>query len=176
MVRTFAALAAALFAAALPAQDAARTSPPPPPDPKMYPALAEMRVWFASGSQAARHCALTGGLYMDADRHYRSTRSESAAADAVMRVNAERLNAAERERLRGIAANVAAMAAALDDLEADSAAIAFSQMCVMRARRPGAEPSAEAVGVQLQAAIACQRQHRAGGLERKECVAKAFRA
>lgn len=143
-------------------------------DEARYPELAAMKQWIEAGSQPARQCALTGGLYLDADRVYRTTRSEPQTVSVVMRANADKLNAAERDRLATIVSNVASMAAALNDLDADSAAIAFSRMCMSRAQRPGAEPPPALIRAQFEAALRCQREHAAGGLDRKDCVARAF--
>ncbi|HVE48650.1 MAG TPA: hypothetical protein VNG69_03405 [Casimicrobiaceae bacterium] len=143
-------------------------------DESRYPQLASMKQWLEAGSQSARQCALTGGLYLDADRVYRQTRSEPQTVSAVMSANADKLNAAERERLATIVSNVAAMAAALNDLDADSAAIAFSRMCMSRAQRPGAEPPPATIRAQFDAALRCEREYAAGGLDRKDCVARAF--
>jgi hypothetical protein len=149
---------------------------PPTPDAKAYPQLAAMKSWLEAGSPQARQCALTGGLYLDADRHYRANRSESETIEAVMRPNADKLTGDQRERLRGIVTNVATMAAALVDLAPDSAAIAFSQMCIGRAQRPGYAPAPGTIRAQFSLALQCEREHSAGSLERKECVAAAFRA
>jgi len=145
------------------------------PDEKTYPELAAMKRWLEAGSPPARHCALTGGLYLDADRSYRQTRSEAQTIDEVMRPNADKLNTAERDRLRSIVVNVTSLAVALSDLEPDSAAIAFSQMCIGRARRPGVEPAPDTIRAQFDRSFDCQRRYGANSLDRKECVAQAFR-
>lgn len=167
----FLSLACLAFAAS------AQTPPQPPAgalDEARYPQLASMKQWLEAGSPPARQCALTGGLYLDADRVYRQTSSEPQTVSALMSANSDKLNAAERDRLLTIVSNVASMAAALNDLDSDSAAIAFSRMCMSRAQRPGAEPPPAMIRAQFDAALRCQREHAAGGLDRKDCVAKAF--
>jgi len=167
-------LAMATFALAAHAQ-----VPPKPlassPDESAYPELFAMKRWLEAGSPQARHCALTGGLFLDADRSFRATRSESGTVETMMRANGGKLDAAERERLRTILVNVTSMAVALGDLESESAAVAFSQMCIGRARRPGVEPAPGTIRRQFDLAFDCQRRFGAGSLDRKECVAQAFR-
>ena len=169
----------ACLALALLALTAHAQVPPRPlaasPDDKAFPELASMKRFLETGSPQARHCALTGGLYLDADRSYRETRSEAKTVEAVMRPNAEKLNAAERDRLRSIVVNVTSLAVALNELDADSAAVAFSQMCIGRARRPGVEPAPDTIRFQFERSYDCQRRFAANTLERKECVAQAFR-
>ncbi len=128
----------------------------------------------AGGSDAARQCALSGGLFQDANGLYRQTRSEPDTVAAMMRAHGASLAPADRTRLQSIVETVTAMAAGLSELDHDSAALAYARMCMSRAQAPGTAPSGAAVGRQYESALACGRKARAGSLERKECVAAAF--
>lgn len=148
---------------------------PPSPDAKAYPELAAMKQWLEAGSPQAQQCALSGGLFLDANALYRKSRSEERTVEAMMRANAPKLARADQERLAAIVANVTSLAAALVDLDAESAAIAFARMCVGRAQKPGIVPAPDTIRAQFDQALRCQRQFGEGSLDRKECVASAFR-
>jgi hypothetical protein len=173
MIRMLPVIAAVLFAAAAHAQ-----APAPlvaPPDASVHPQLAALKSWLETRSPEAQQCALKGGLFLDADRHYRATKSEGRAVDALMQGSAGKLAGAERDRLQVVAVQVVSLAAALSTFDTDAASIAFVQMCMSRAQRPGFEPAPSAIRGQLEGASQCQAQHRAQSLDRKECVARAFR-
>ena len=170
MIRLLTLLAAALLATGALAQGPA----PAAPDAKLHPQLAAMRSWLEGGSAEARQCALRGGLFLEADRFFRETKSEERVVDAMMQ-SAAKLNNAERDRIRGIATQVASMASALNMFDPDTAAVAFAQMCMSRAQRPGFEPPPQAIRAQLEGASQCQAKHAVQTLDRKECVANAFR-
>lgn len=154
---------------------AAAAQLPTTPDAKAYPQLAAMREWLGAGSPQARQCALSGGLFLEANDLYRQTRSEERTADTLTRKHAASLGDHERERLAAIVTHVTSLAAAFADLDAESAAIAFSRMCMDRAQKPGVVPAPDTLRAQFAAAHQCQRSHGAGSLDRKECVANAFR-
>jgi hypothetical protein len=182
MKRRHAALAAAVVLAALatpivPAS--AQTAPsggPPRVNAKAYPELAALQAWLEGGSDHARQCALSGGLFQDANGLYRQTRSEPQTVAAMMRAHGDALPPNDRARLQAIVETVASMAAGLAELDADSASIAYARMCMSRAREPANPPTGAALGKQYESAIACGRKGAAGSLERKECVAAAFGA
>jgi hypothetical protein len=171
MIRTPPVIAAVLLAAAVHAQPQPLVAAP---DASVHPRLAALKSWLEARSPEAQQCALKGGLFLDADRHYRATKSESRAVDALMQSSAGRLAGNERDRLQVIAVQVVSLAAALSTFDTDTASIAFVQMCMSRAQRPGFEPPPAAIRGQLDGASQCQAQHRAQSLDRKECVAKAF--
>jgi hypothetical protein len=148
---------------------------PPAPDATRYPQLASMKRWLESGAEPARQCALSAGLFTDATQMYRQTRSEAKTVDAMMKGHAQKLDAAARERLRTTLTYVTGMAAGLAGLGVDSAPIAYSQLCIGRAQKPNAAVSPEALQVKFEAALRCERAHAVGSLERKECVAAAFK-
>jgi len=150
------------------------SSPPPRIDARTHPELAALQAWLEGGTDAARQCALSGGLFQDANGLYRRTRSEPETIAAMMRAHGDALATADRARLQAIVETVTAMAAGLGDLDHDSAAIAYARMCMTRAQDPGKAPTSTALGRQYEAAIACSRKGQAGSLERKECVAAAF--
>ena len=172
MHRTATVVATLALAGALHAQ-----APPLPatPDAKTHPHLAALKTWLEARSPEARQCALRGGLFLDADRHYRETKSEARAVEAILQSGAGKLTAAERERMQTIATQVVSLAAALSAFDTDTAGVAFAQMCMVRAQRPGIEPPPAMVRAQLEGALDCQRKHGAGSLDRKECVASMFR-
>jgi len=151
-------------------------SPPPRVDAKSHPQLAALQAWLEGGTDAARQCALSGGLFLDANALYRQNRSEPETVAKMMRAHGGALAASDRARLQAIVETVAAMAAGLADLDRDSAAIAYARMCMSRAQDPATAPTAAALGRQYERAIACNRSGQAGSLDRKECVAAAFRA
>lgn len=168
---------ALLIAAVLPTAAAAQPKAPaaaPRVDAKLHPELAALQAWLEGGSDAARQCALSGGLFQDANGLYRQTRSEPDTVAAMMRAHGASLAPADRTRLQSIVETVTAMAAGLSELDHDSAALAYARMCMSRAQAPGTAPSGAAVGRQYESALACGRKARAGSLERKECVAAAF--
>jgi hypothetical protein len=148
---------------------------PATPDAKAHPQLAQLKTWLEARSPEARQCALRGGLFLEADRQYRETKSEARAVEAIVQSGGSRLNAAERERMHTIATQVVSLAAALTAFDTDTAGVAFAQMCMSRAQKPGVEPPPAMVRAQLEGALDCQRKHAAGSLDRKECVAAMFR-
>lgn len=148
---------------------------PATPDAARYPQLAAMKRWLEGGAQPARQCALSAGLFTDASQIYRKSRSEAATVDAMLKGHARSLDAAATERLRTTLAYVTGMAASLVDLQTDSAPIAYTQLCIGRAQKPTAVLSTEAIQAKFQAAQRCERAHAAGSLDRKECVAVAFK-
>lgn len=167
-------VAAALFDPV--AVQARAPTPPPRVDAKAHPELASLQAWLEGGTDAARQCALSGGLFQEANGLYRQTRSEPETVAAMMRVHGDALAAADRKRLQVVVETVAAMAAGLVALDRDSAAIAYARMCMSRAQDPGKAPTGAALGRQYEGALACSRKGQAGSLERKECVAVAFGA
>ena len=171
------AAAALVVAAALSdpvAAQARAPTPPPRVDAKAHPELASLQGWLEGGTDAARQCALSGGLFQEANGLYRQTRSEPETVAAMMRVHGDALAAADRKRLQVVVETVAAMAAGLVELDRDSAAIAYARMCMSRAQDPGKAPTSTALGKQYEGALACSFKGQAGSLERKECVAVAF--
>jgi hypothetical protein len=134
-----------------------------------------MKQWLEGGSQPAQHCARSGGLFSEASEAYRTLRSESGAIATLMQRHGEKLDATSRERLRETATQMAAMAAGLADLAADDAPIAYTQLCIGRAQRPNAKLDNAAIKTSFEAAMRCERSHAPGTLDRKECVATAFR-
>ena len=92
-----------------------------------------------------------------------------------MKRHGESLGAADRERLRTTLTQIAGMAAGLADLSLDSAAIAYAQLCIGRAQNPKASLENAAILANFQAAQRCEQAHAEGSLDRKECVAVAFR-
>ena len=78
-------LAVVLFAALVTIADAAL---PPAPDASRHPELAAMKRWLENGSTQARQCALSGGLFVEANEVYRLQRSEPKTLDMMMRKNA----------------------------------------------------------------------------------------
>jgi hypothetical protein len=92
-----------------------------------------------------------------------------------MQRHGDKLDATSRERLRETATQMAAMAAGLADLAADDAPIAYTQLCIGRAQRPNAKLDNAAIKTSFEAAMRCERSHAPGTLDRKECVATAFR-
>jgi hypothetical protein len=149
--------------------------PPPRVDPKTHPQLAAMRSWLQSGVPEARYCALSGGLFIEAVDLYRGTKSEVATVDAMMRVHGDKVSGAERERLRSMINGVVLLASGLARFDRDSAAVAFTQICINRAQRPGQPTEPAVMKAQLDAAYACEQRLAAGSLDRKECVAVALR-
>jgi len=167
--------AAALATALAPAGAQTRAaSPPPRVNAKSHPELAALQVWLEGGSDAARQCALSGGLFQDANGLYRQTRSERETVAAMMRAHGESLAPADRARLQPIVETVAAMAAGLVELDRDTAAIAYARMCMSRALEPAKAPTAAVLGKQYAGALACNGKGQVGSLDRKECVAAAF--
>lgn len=148
---------------------------PATPDASRYPQLAAMKNWLESKAPQSRHCALSGGLFAEASEIFRLNRSEPQTLDAMMKRHAENLIPADRERLRNTLAHVSGMAAGLADLSPETAPIAYSQLCIGRAQQPKAELSNNAIQARFDAALRCERAHAAGSLERKECVALAFK-
>jgi hypothetical protein len=67
------------------------------------------------------------------------------------------------------------MASGLADLHQDSASLAYLQMCIGRMQKPKAELTAPIIQAKFDAALSCERTHPVGSLERKECVAAAFK-
>lgn len=164
----FAALALAVVSPAL-------AQLPATPDASRYPQLAAMKGWLESGAAQSRHCALSGGLFAEASATFRLNRSEAGTLEAMMKRHAENLAPADREKLRNTLTHVAGMAAGLADLASDSAPIAYSQLCIGRAKNPRAELAPNAIQARFEAALRCERGHPSGSLERKECVAAAFK-
>lgn len=171
--KTRATPAAALVVALL-APVAAFAQLPPTPDAKLYPQLAAMKTWLENGSPPAKHCALSGGLFLEANQLYRESKSEPKTIDAMMRAYGDKFTGAERDRLRSIVVHVAGMAAGFADLHADSAPVAFSQLCIGRAQKGGVLKT-ETVQAQFASAQKCELAHSAGSLDRKECLAVAFK-
>ena len=171
-------LAAALvLAAALAdpvAAQARAAAAPPRVNATTHPELAALQMWLEGGTDAARQCALSGGLFQDANGLYRQTRSEPATVAAMMKAHGDALAPGDRARLQSIVETVTAMAAGLAALDVDGAAIAYARMCMGRAQDPGKAPTSAALGRQYELAIACGRKAKPGSLERKECVAAAF--
>lgn len=166
---------AAIGAVLIASAGATGAQPPPAVDTKTHPQLAAMRAWLESGAPGARHCAMSGGLFLEAVDLHRGTQSEPATVDAMMRAHGDKLSAPEQERLRGVVVNVVSLATALSSFDRDSAAVAYTQMCVARAQRPDRQPGPDAIRAQLESAQRCEQRHAAGSLDRKECVAAAFR-
>ena len=154
---------------------AASAQLPATPDGSRYPQLAAMKQGLESGSEPAHHCARSGGLFTEASEAYRVQRSEPGAVATLMLRHGEKLDAANRERLRETVTQMAAMAAGLADLAADDAPIAYAQLCIGRAQRPNATLDNAAIKTSFEAAMRCERSHPPGTLDRKECVATAFR-
>lgn len=148
---------------------------PPTPDETRYPELAAMKRWLEAGSEPARYCARSGGLFYEASEAYRNRRSEAEAVGMLMKRHGEKLGAADRERLRATLAQIAGMAAGLADLSLDSASIAYAQLCIGRAQKPAASLDNATILASFQAALRCEATQAEGSLDRKECVAKAFR-
>ena len=148
---------------------------PPTPDVKRYPQLAAMKTWLENGTEPARHCARSGGLFVEASQRFLETRSESGTVDELMTRHAGTLSPPDRERLRTTLTQVAGMAAGLAELHPDSASIAYAQLCIGRAQRPKAVLSTETIQAKFAAALLCERTQPVGSLERKECVAAAFK-
>lgn len=148
---------------------------PPTPDAKRFPQLAAMKQWLETGSEPARHCARSGGLFVEASQRYRESQSETRAVDELMARHGGTLSPADRDRLRSTLVQVAGMAAGLADLHPDSASIAYAQLCIGRAQKPGAPLSGDSIQAKFDAALRCERTHAAGSLDRKECIAAAFR-
>ena len=148
---------------------------PATPDASRYPQLAAMKNWLEGREPQSRHCALSGGLFAEASEIFRLNRSEPRTLDAMMKRHAENLIPADRERLRNTLTHVTGMAAGLADLSPETAPIAYSQLCIGRAQQPKAELSSGAIQSKFDAALRCERTHAAGSLERKECVAVAFK-
>lgn len=147
---------------------------PPTPDATRYPQLVATKTWLEQGSSQAKHCALSGGLFLEANELYRANRSEPKTVDAMMRAHTQKFSTAERDRLRTIIVHVTGMAAGFADLHADSAPVAFSQLCMGRAQK-GGEITTATLSVQFTAAQQCERDYSAGSLDRKECIAVAFK-
>ena len=148
---------------------------PATPDASRYPQLAAMKRWLESGADQSRHCALSAGLFAEASDIFRLVRSEPRTLDMMTKRHTENLGAADRAKLRNTLEHVTGMAAGLADLAAETAPIAYSQLCIGRAKKPQAELSTSAIKAHFEAALRCERAHPAGSLERKECVAVAFR-
>ncbi len=153
---------------------AALAQAPPALDASRYPQLAATKTWLEQGSAQAKHCALSGGLFLEANQLYRVNRSEPKTVDAMMRAHTEKFSSAERKRLRTIIVHVTGMAAGFADLHADSAPVAFSQLCMGRAQK-GGELTTERLSAQFAVAQKCERDYSEGSLDRKECIAVAFR-
>jgi hypothetical protein len=148
---------------------------PPTPDAKRYPQLAAMKIWLETGSEGARHCARSGGLFVEASQRFRETRSEPGTVDEMMTRHAGTLNPPDRDRLRTTLTQVAGMASGLVDLHQDSASLAYLQMCIGRMQKPKVELTAPVIEAKFDAALRCERAHPVGSLDRKECVAAAFK-
>lgn len=151
------------------------TTLPATPDAGRYPTLVAMKAWLESGGPEPRHCALSAGLFAEASEVYRRNRSEPQTLDALMKRHAGSLPTADRERLRSTLMHVTSLAAALATLDADNAPIAYSQLCIGRAQQPKATLSNDRIKVQFDAAVRCGATGTPGSLERKECVAAAFK-
>jgi hypothetical protein len=153
--------------------------PPKPlpgtPDPSRYPQLAAMKTWLDARSPEAQQCVQKGGLFLDADRLYRETKSEPTSVETIMQRSGDKFDPVQRDRLRVIVTQTVSLASALNTFDADTAAVAYTQMCMSRAQKPGAEPPPAMIRQQLERAQDCQRAHAANSLDRKECVASAFR-
>ncbi|HVF64456.1 MAG TPA: hypothetical protein VNE58_10715 [Casimicrobiaceae bacterium] len=148
---------------------------PPTPDSSTHPELAAIKRWLENGSTQARQCAISGGLFVEASEVYRLQRSEPKTLDAMMRRHAKDLSEADRVRLRDMLVHVSGMAAGLADLTPDAAQIAYAQLCVGRAQQPKAVLSTDTIQANYEAALRCERAHAAGSLDRRECVARAFK-
>jgi hypothetical protein len=170
MIRMCAIAVVTMLGAAL-----AHAQAPPQVNPKTHPHLAAMQAWLQNGSQEARYCALSGGLFLEAVDLYRSTQSETATNDAMMRAHGEKLAGPERDRLRTTVSSLVLLASGLSRFDRDSAAVAYTQLCIGRAQRPQQQAPQQVVSAQLQAAQRCEQRFAAGSLDRKECVAAAFR-
>jgi hypothetical protein len=148
---------------------------PPTPDAKRYPQLAAMKTWLEAGTEGARHCARNGGLFVEASQRYRETRSEPSTVDELMTRHAGTLTPFDRDRLRTTLTQVAGMASGLVDLHQESASLAYLQMCIGRMQKPKTDLTAPMIQAKFDAALRCEREQPVGSLERKECVAAAFK-
>lgn len=153
----------------------AQMTPAPAPDDKRYPQLAAMKTWLESGVPEARHCAVSAGLFAEASEFYRATRSEPRTLEELRRRHEGSLPARDRPQLVSSLTHIAGAAAGFAALAEDTATIAYSQLCIGRARNPKAELGAAAIQARFDAALKCERSHASGTLDRKECVAAAFR-
>jgi len=148
---------------------------PATPDDKRFPELVAMKSWLESGVPQARHCAVSAGLFAEASEFYRATRSEPQTLEELRRRHEPSLPARDRAQLQSTLGHVVGMAAGFATLAEDIAPIAYSQLCVGRAKNPKAELAPAAIQSRFNAAAKCEAAHAAGSLERKECVAVAFR-
>ena len=148
---------------------------PPTPDERRYPQLVAMKAWLENGSPEAQHCAVSAGLFAEASEFYRTTRSEPQTLDEMTRRHEQSVPARDRAQLRSTLGHVVGMAAGFAALGHDTAPIAYSQLCIGRARNPKAELAPAMVQARFNAALKCEHAHAAGSLDRKECVAAAFR-
>ena len=148
---------------------------PPTPDDKRYPELVAMKKWLESGMPQARHCAVSAGLFSEASEFYRATRSEPATLEELRRRHEATIPARDRTQLQSTLGHVVGMAAGFAALGEDSATIAYSQLCIGRAKNPKAELAPSAIQARFNGAAKCEAAHPAGSLDRKECVAVAFR-
>jgi hypothetical protein len=83
--------------------------------------------------------------------------------------------ARDRAQLQSTLGHVVGMAAGFATLAEDIAPIAYSQLCIGRAKNPKTELAPAAIQSRFNAAAKCEAAHAAGSLDRKECVAVAFR-
>ena len=150
-------------------------TPSPAVDVQRYPQLAAMKTWLENGTTQARHCAVSAGLFAEASDFYRATRSEPQTLEEMTRRHAGQLSARDQQQLKETLTHVVGMAAGFAQLDAETAPIAYSQLCIGRAKNPKAELSAAAIKTRFDAALRCPRADAPGSLERKECVAAAFR-
>jgi hypothetical protein len=148
---------------------------PPMPDDKRYPELVAMKTWLESGIPQARHCAVSAGLFSEASEFYRATRSEPQTLEELRRRHEPTVPARDRAQLQSTLGHVVGMAAGFATLAEDIAPIAYSQLCIGRAKNPKAELAPAAIQARFNATAKCEVAHAAGSLDRKECVAVAFR-
>ena len=148
---------------------------PPMPDENRHRELVVMKKWLESGMPQARHCAVSAGLFAEASEFYRATRSEPATIEELRRRHESTLSGRDRAQLPTTLGHVVGMAAGFATLGEDVAPIAYLQLCIGRARNPKAELAPAAIQARFNAAAKCEAAHAAGSLDRKECVAVAFR-
>lgn len=148
---------------------------PPTPDVKRYPELAAMKGWLEGGLPQARHCAVSAGLFSEASEFYRVTRSEPQTIEELRRRHEPTVPVRDRAQLQSTLGHVVGRAVGFATLAEDTATIAYSQLCIGRAKNPKAELAPAAIQARFNAAAKCEAAHAAGSLDRKECVAVAFR-
>lgn len=150
-------------------------APQPSVDPRAHPNLTAMLATLRSGSEAARYCAQTGGLYLEADALLRRNVPERDVVEALVAQGKDRLAPAEARRLREIAVGVAQLAAGFQALSAESSAVAYTQTCLASTRSAAGTRNQVELNERYTDALVCDKRFQPGSLEGKECVAKAFR-